>query len=279
MPTSREFRRAVLGLHQSLLDRAAVDLAAEFARLLRLDMYGLFIEEPGITGLAGLPFAREFRPLGGEWRPLDVEQLTREIELAAQAARRLITEAAASRRIACSFEVVRARTEQALETVSEATDIIVIAEPRSAVDRIAGAFPGLAAAAFRSKASVMLLPRYVVRTQGPVIAIAASPDDPAIDAAISIAVAANEDLIVVGEFDVAAGGSPLPQGVEFARAPKGMLASNRYISALLDRYKERMIVVTRGALGPGTETLPFSLAAVRAVPVLIVEPVPQEAAA
>ncbi|MCC6947377.1 MAG: hypothetical protein IT539_06355 [Bradyrhizobiaceae bacterium] len=273
MATSREFRRAVLGLHQSVLDRAMVDLAADFAQLLRLDMFGFFIEEPGVSGLAGLPFAREFRMLGREWRPLDVERIAREMELSALTARRLVTQAAAAHRISCSFEVVRARTEQAIASISQASDIVIIAEPKSAVDRIAGAFPGLAAAAFRSKASVLLLPRRVARAHGPIAALAAAPGDPAIDAALSIAAAARENAVILAEFDRASADATLPAaGLEFARLPAGMLANERYISSVLDRYRERLLVVTRGALGEGAEPLLLSLASARGVPVLIVEP-------
>jgi len=273
MAASHEFRRAVLGLHQSMLDRAIIDLAADFAQLMRLDMIGFFIEEPDISGLAGLPFAREFRVLGGEWHPLDMQRLAREAELAALTARRLITEAAAAHRIACSFEVVRARTEEALAAISQASDILIIAEPKSAMDRVAGAFPGLAAAAFRSKASVLLVPRRIARTRGPVVALAAAPDDPAIDAAISIAAAANENAVVLSEFDRAgAAARPPGGGIEFVHLPAGMLTNERHIASVLERHRERLIVVTRGALGSGAGPFLLSLASARGVPVLIVEP-------
>lgn len=271
MAATREFRRAVLGLHQSMLDRATVDLAAEFAQLLRLDMFGFFIEEPDVGGLAGLPFVREFRMLGREWHPLDVERIAREVELSALTARRLITEAAAAHRITCSFEIVRARTEQAIALISQASDVVIIAEPKSAVDRIAGAFPGLAAAAFRSKASVLIVPRRIARPRGPIVALAPAPDDPAIDAAISVAAAARENAVILAEFDRAAATLP-SAGLEIASVPPGMLANERYLIAALDRHRERLIVATRGALGEGAEPLLLSLASARGVPVLVVEP-------
>ena len=47
-----EFTRIVLGLDQRALDRAALRFAADFAKLLQLDLVGLFAEDPSLAQLA-----------------------------------------------------------------------------------------------------------------------------------------------------------------------------------------------------------------------------------
>lgn len=266
---AREFKRIVLGLHQSLLDRATFELAAGFAGLLRTDMFGFFIEEPHLKVLAELPHAREFRMGGRRWEPLDVARFAREFEASALAAKRLLTEAAAVHRVACSFEVVRSPTAQAIRTFSRASDILIIAEPKSPVDRIAGPFPGLASAALQSAASVLLVPRQVARMQGPVVAVAAAPDDPALDAALAVAAAAGESLVVLAAHDV-----PMDAGaVETLPLSRAALASAGGIAAVLGGVRERMIVLTRA---DRAEAVPTALASLRRVPVLVLAP-PAEA--
>jgi hypothetical protein len=56
------------------------------AALLRAQLCGLFIQGDELSSLAGLPFAREFRPLGGGWRSIDQNELSRELEAAANRA-------------------------------------------------------------------------------------------------------------------------------------------------------------------------------------------------
>ena len=58
------FKRIVLGLQPSAPDRA-MQLAVELADLLHLDLLGLFLEDTSLRDLASMPFAREFRLLGG----------------------------------------------------------------------------------------------------------------------------------------------------------------------------------------------------------------------
>ena len=87
-----EFKRIVLGLPYNRPDRG-MRLAADMARLLQLDLFGLFVEEESLRGLAALPFIREFQLLGGGWRPLDVDQLSRDLETAAKNAERVFAEA------------------------------------------------------------------------------------------------------------------------------------------------------------------------------------------
>jgi hypothetical protein len=285
MPLRSAFKRVLLGVHQSALDSAAIGVAAEFARLLRLDMMAVIIEEPQIAGLSALPHAREFRLLGRRWQPLDREQLAREFELSVVSARRLLTGVAASHRVSCAFEIVKASPNQAVRSLSRATDIILLPEPKSALDKILGPFPQFSVAALQSEAAVMFAPRLSGRSHGPVVAIAATPDDPSIDTAISIAAATNEKVILVAAFadplamDRAIGtGAERNLVQEIITVPRSALTNDKFLSSLLGEHRERLIVMTRIPESGPNDAMGFALSSARKVPVLLLEPAPAEAA-
>ncbi len=94
MTTRIAYKRVVVGLHQSAPDKTTMRMAAELAGLLRLDLMGLFIEDPGMFALAQRPGAREFQLLGKRWRALDPESLSRDNELCALSSRRVLDETA-----------------------------------------------------------------------------------------------------------------------------------------------------------------------------------------
>ncbi len=232
------FTRIVLGLHRGA-GSETLRLAAAIAGELHLDLIGMFFADARLAGLGGLPFAREFRPFGGGWQPIDRARLAREMELASRATERLFAAAVRGLPTACRFEVVTGATVESFGVTSQAGDILMIEEPESAADRATAQFADLVEAALRSAASVMLLPRRVARVSGAIVAIAARPDDPSVRVARSIAAAIREELVVVPRYEA------------------------------LRTLRERMIVLTRDA---AAKTLPSLLAASRRVPVLIVEP-------
>ena len=71
-----EFTRIVLGLDQRALDRAALRFAADFAKLLQLDLVGLFAEDPSLARISEMPALREFRLLEKQWRSIEGRSLT-----------------------------------------------------------------------------------------------------------------------------------------------------------------------------------------------------------
>src|SRR5665647_2485806 len=78
---AHSFKRLVLGLQSGAHNRT-MRLAVELADLLHLDLLGLFLEDSSLRDLAGIPFSREFRPLGGGWHTLDLDRLLHDLELA-----------------------------------------------------------------------------------------------------------------------------------------------------------------------------------------------------
>lgn len=250
------FKRLVLGLQPSAPDRT-MQLAVELADLLHLDLLGLFLEDTGLHDLANMPFAREFRPLGGGWHAIDFDRLSHDFELAARNIERMFTEAAKRLPTRSQFEVVRGPLAKTFASVSPTDDIVMIVEPVSAAERATQQFAWLMQAAFQSTAAVMLVPPQIARTKGPIVAIAAISDDPSIHAAATIAIAAKEELVVIEARGVA-----LPDPAICAQAFR--------------QTQERLIVMTRGAF---EDKAASAIATARRVPVLVIEPVSDETAA
>lgn len=65
MSRKSPFKRIVVGMHHGAPDDDTLRAVAELAELMHMPLLGLYAEDPGLLDLAGLPFAREFRPLGG----------------------------------------------------------------------------------------------------------------------------------------------------------------------------------------------------------------------
>ena len=189
------FKQLVLGLQPGAHDRT-MQLAIELADLLHLDLLGLFLEDTSLLDLARIPFSREFRPLGGGWHPIDLEQLLHDFEFAARSIEHKFKGAAKRLSTGYQFETARGSPAKTF-AFSRRDDIIMIVEPQNPVERATQQFAWLLEAAFRSAAAVMLVPPHIARTKGPVVAIAASASDPCVLAAAAIALAAKEELVII----------------------------------------------------------------------------------
>ncbi len=272
--TPHAFKRLVLGFHPNAPERT-LPLAIELADLLHLDLLGLFLEDPSLRHLAGMPFAREFQPLTG-WRPIEIETLAREADLAARAVERTFTAAARKLLTRARFEVMRAPIAEAIASVSCAGDIVVVIEPESAAARTTQQFTWLIEAALHSAAAVLLVPPHAVLRRGPVVAIVTETHDPSLQIAASIARAASEDLIVVDACG-SAGTAPAThvEGLANAgvRVAQMSAAESPWLGSTASpprhHLRERLVVVTRGAV-PTDRIMAF--AAARHVPVLVLEP-------
>ena len=268
------FKRVVLGLEPSAPEQTT-RLAAELAGLLHLELLGLFFEDPGLRNLAAFPFAREFRLLGGGWHPIELERFSNELELAIRNAERLFANAARDLKTRCQFEVIREAAAQAIDSISRSGDIIVIAEPATPVGRVAQHFSWLLNAAFHSAAAVMLVPTQVARVRGPVVAIAVDPADPSIRAAASIAIAANEDLIIVRAHERESDDLEIRKlaaetGLTIKHVFTGEAPPLSELAAFADafhRVQERLVVATRNVLAPEPA---LSIASSRRIPVLVI---------
>jgi hypothetical protein len=268
------FRRIVLGLQGA--STRNLRPAVELAELLRLDLLGLFLEDASLRQVAGIPGAREFRMLGGGWHPMDIERLSRELDLAATSIERLFTQAVRGLATTCQFEVVSGTITEAITSVSRASDIMMIMEPVNPAEHATRQFHWLIEAAFRSAAAVMLVPTQIARQRGPIVAVAAAAHDPSIVTAAAIALAAKESLVVIDAHEGAGDEAQLRDILAGAdlnvlriTTSKQLLSDPATLAAVLQPHHERLLVVTRGAVAA---ELPSMMAAARRVPVLVIEP-------
>jgi len=269
------FKRLVLGLEPSAPDRA-IRLAANLAELLHLELLGLFLEDPSLRDLAAIPLVREFQPLGGGWRSIDLDQLSHDLDIAIRNAERMFVEAAKDLTTRCQFEVTRAAAAQAIASTSRSGDIIVITEPATSAGRAAQQFSWLLNAAFQSVATVLIVPARIVRTAGPIVAIALASHDPSIRTAAAIAVAAKEDLIIAHGYEGKGDDPEIRElaadtglAIKDAFTGKASLSDPASYAHVLRSVQERLVVATRDILTP---ELALAMASSRRVPVLVIAP-------
>ncbi len=265
-----QFRRAVLGLEHHA-SRHGLPLAVDVARLLDLDLFGMFVEEDGLLRMAGLPFVREFSALRG-WRALDSGELARELRAAAASAQRLFAQAVKDLPTACAFDVFRGSMAEAIAAHARPDDIVILSAPAAAGDYSAGQFPQLIETALATSAAVLLIPRQIARQTGDVVAIATRPDDPSIRLAANIARAAKEELVIIELYEADEGSAKEREAAEsVTRKPAGRVATSdpAMMIAAFRTERERLVVVTHGSVDP---TLPSILASWRRVPVLVIAP-------
>ena len=143
---------------------------------------------------------------------------------------------------------------------------MAIIEPRHPAEPITRQFTGLVEAALNSAAAVLTIPRRIVRTTGPILAVAAVAEDPSIGVALRIAAASKERLIVMTLPGVPL--SPLVAsdaehgGVRVEQIIDG---SNRSILGA----RERLRVVTRTRQFTDARRLFSTL---HGIPLLVIEP-------
>ncbi len=230
------FKRIVVDLHCSGCDRLIVQQAAEFARMLRLELFGRFFADPGPARLAALPFAREFRPGERAWAPLEGGNVSRELAFAIAAAERLFQQMSAAAAIPRRFVLVHDQDVLERPVDGREESIAVIHQSGYAGEP----FDQMLETAFQTAASVLILPGGGGLKAGPILAVANGPDDVAVRIAAALAHAAGARLV---RLDAQAGtGAQVPEA--------------------------RLIVIRRGTFGDATLAL---IAARRKTPVLVVD--------
>lgn len=189
-------RRAVLKLGTSDVDRRQFRAVAEFSRLLRLEMLGVFVEDPMLIGLALLPFARELRLPGFGWQAMQPKGVVADLRASAQRFRQLFERAAEAQGVPARFEV-RAESPAALAgELSGPADVVIVVEP-GAMGVLASEREQQRRAVSRRGESVLLLPRSGMPELGPVAAVAAEESDPCFALASRVAVATGEEPVVI----------------------------------------------------------------------------------
>ena len=282
MPRHTEFKRMILGLPQSAGDYPLVGATVKLAEMLHMHLVAMFADDRSLMHVAGLPFARELRPLGGGWQSIDVGQLTAEFERSSATARRLFGEVARNCSVETSFRVEQGTAADIIASLATAEDIVVVIEPTNPAERVTQQFIRLMDSAFRTSASVMIVPCRIARLSGPIVALASGPEDPSIEAAAGIAKAARERLIVMGPAERFTANSAWSQAIGAAGgrmefASTAALPNAAKLAGELQRWNERLLVMSRGVLDDAQVP---TLASLRSIPIVVVEPIaPDDAVA
>lgn len=268
-------RRLLLDLGEVAAGRDGIEAAAAIARLLELDLLGVFVEDEALLSLAALPFARELRLPSHAWTAMQATQVVAELGWSAARLRRLLEQHCARLGIPAGFEVVRGDPAACLCGLCSEADMLALVVPGSAAGRSFGAFRRAWGTALRSEAPVLLLPPGTPRARGPVASVA-SAATASLDLALRLAAAAAEELLLLAP---PGGGLSAEAAAERARAAGlgEVRVATRPLRALnagaiaegLGTARERLLVLAREvATGLDPDGAP-RLAAQRRVPVLV----------
>ena len=267
--SSWRFKRMVVGLPQGMGNPSAVQAVADLAEFLQIDLLGAFIADSALRDLAKFPAMRELRLLDQQWRPLDIEQISREIEQAAELARQRFAQSVGNRSIKTGFDVLAGTG--LLASLVDPGDIVTIIEPSHPGESITRQFTALLDAVFETAAAILVVPRRIARVSGPIMALAGGFDGGSIRVALEIAAALRERLIVV-----APPGAPLPSDIaadarqlgvaieQLAESPAG--AETSWLPSA-SRSLERLRVITRRPLGDASQLLLL----LHGVPLLVID--------
>ena len=267
------FKRLVLGLQPTAAD-SSMRLVAELASVLQLELLGLFLDDSSLRDLARFPFVREFRGPAAGWQPIDIERVSRDLEVAAGNLRRIFEQATRELETAARFEVARGSLGEIIAASSRSDDIFVIVEPLNPVERATSQFALLSEAAFGSGAAVLLLPSRIRRTSGPIVAIATRPNDPSVQTGAFLALATKEELVIINADHQQGIGDDTRKlaaetglRVEQIAAARSVFPDPGTCAQAFRHLQERLVVMSRGDFNPGVAS---TIAAARQVPVLVI---------
>lgn len=270
------FKRMVIGLPQGMGNRLAVRSAAELAAFLQIELSGAFIADAALVEFAGFPGTRELRILERQWGPLDAAMMSRELEQAAELARRRFVECLAGAAATARFEVLSGANLAA--SLVRDGDIIAIIEPSHPGEAITRQFTALLDAAFATTSAILAVPACLVRTGGPVMAVAGAPEDASIRVGLQIAAALKERLIVAVPPGVELSAGLVADAAQLGIAVERVVANSPgadvpSLLRSLSQSAERLRVITRH----GLERMPELFSLLHGVPLLAVESEPKAA--
>jgi nucleotide-binding universal stress UspA family protein len=193
--------RVVIQLDPGSETRDAVDTAARLAALARAPLRGIFIEDKDLLSLATLPFACQVT-LGAGREPLTVEHVERQLQVAAERARRDLATATERHGVGWSFEIVREPLDRALSGTSERDLVVAAALTRP----VAGQFRLECRwwASISAAPGPLFLVRHAWETSGGVVILLGDQSDGSarlLEAAARIAKARNANPTVLSAVD------------------------------------------------------------------------------
>ncbi len=130
---ARPIRRIVVALDASRESQVVLEAATDLAAHLGADLVGLFIEDANLLSLAGSPFGREISRFSANLRPMQSEQLERQLRVQADQLRRALAAAALNRQVAGTLRVVRGQIIPELMRAAAESDLMILGRAESIV--------------------------------------------------------------------------------------------------------------------------------------------------
>lgn len=124
--TRSEIRRILLALEPSGVPQAALELAAELARMHHAELAGFLIEDMNLLRAAGLPFVSEITWSGAEERRLDPELLLRRLQAEAERLRQALARQAETVKVRWSFQNVKSHELRATLTALTREELVIL---------------------------------------------------------------------------------------------------------------------------------------------------------
>jgi nucleotide-binding universal stress UspA family protein len=119
-------RRIVVAIDASSHSLAALEAAAELAARLEAELRGVFVEDEQLLQVAELTFLQEVAPFTAIGRPLERQQVQREMHVLARRAQRAFQTIVERMRLAGDFQVVRGAVVSALLAAADEADLLVV---------------------------------------------------------------------------------------------------------------------------------------------------------
>ena len=168
-------RRVVVTIRNAAANRTAFEAGALFARLFRAPLHGLFVDEPTLEDLCGLP--APFQPGGRSAAPLRPSMMRIAAERAARRLSAELERTALRAQLSLTVSRIGGPVREAVVRGAASGDLLLLSADLSDRPSLASTVD-LARAAARA-CNVLIVPERSPRGAGAVLAIAADPADPA----------------------------------------------------------------------------------------------------
>lgn len=203
-PTGR-LKRAVFGFNHETSNPTAINIAADLARRLQLDLLGLFVMDQMLDAALSYPEARELPAPYKDWSILDPNLLRQQQNLIANRFKRELQIKAQKEKLRTAFEVTTGRFEEVLKEFILQSDILILSESQDPLRQMTKSYSVMCEIAMRVPSSALIIPKSSTHRSGPVLAFLTHKDDPNLEVASSLARSYSDKLIIVwGDKDSAA---------------------------------------------------------------------------
>ncbi|MFM7083504.1 MAG: hypothetical protein ACKOW3_00660 [Hyphomicrobium sp.] len=192
-----KLKRAVFSFNHESYNPTAMNIAADLAKRLQLDLLGLFVMDHMLDLAVSYPEAREFSAPFRDWRLLDAKLLRQQQDLIAKKIEKQLEIKAKEEKLRTTFEIASGSFEEVLKGFASQSDILIFSEPKDPLGQITKSFRKSVDIAMQLLSSALIIPRSASQKRGPILVFVTDKDDPSLDVASLIAQTTEDKIIVV----------------------------------------------------------------------------------